>query len=298
MKNVFLVTLFLFSFTASFAQTDSTTTNVELDEVAYQKILDSINSSFNFQHGKIALGNDLATLNVPEGFKFLDSEQSQRVLTDLWGNPPSECLGMLFPENVSVIGENFTYAIEITYSEEGYIDDEDADDIDYDDLLGEMQESAVEENAQRKELGYPTIEITGWAAPPYYDSEAKKLHWAKEIKFEGEEMNTLNYNIRILGRKGYLNLNAISEMNQLDLVQQNIDMVIASAEFNEGYRYSDFNPDLDEVAAYGIGGLIAGKILAKAGFFALLLKFWKVIAIGAVAIFSAFRKKIFGSKEA
>ncbi len=298
MKNAFLVTLFLFSFTASFAQTDSTTTNVELDEVAYQKILDSINSSFNFQHGKIALGNDLATLNVPEGFKFLDSEQSQRVLTDLWGNPPSECLGMLFPENVSVIGENFTYAIEITYSEEGYIDDEDADDIDYDDLLGEMQESAVEENAQRKELGYPTIEITGWAAPPYYDSEAKKLHWAKEIKFEGEEMNTLNYNIRILGRKGYLNLNAISEMNQLDLVQQNIDMVIASAEFNEGYRYSDFNPDLDEVAAYGIGGLIAGKILAKAGFFALLLKFWKVIAIGAVAIFSAFRKKIFGSKEA
>ncbi|TYA89160.1 DUF2167 domain-containing protein, partial [Seonamhaeicola marinus] len=62
-------------------------------------------------------------------------------------------------------------------------------------------------------------------------------------------------------------------------------------------RYSDFNPDIDQVAAYGIGGLIAGKILAKAGFFAVILKFWKFIAIGAVALFSSFRKKIFGNKK-
>ncbi|PRX55153.1 DUF2167 domain-containing protein [Flagellimonas meridianipacifica] len=296
MKNLLLITLAFFSLTA-FGQIDSTATNLEFDEAAYQKALDSINNSFNFQQGKITLGVDLATLSVPTGFKFLDGEQSQTVLTDLWGNPPSECLGMLFPEKTDIIGENFTYAIEITYSEEGYIEDDDAEDIDYDDLLEEMQESALEENDRRSAEGYPTIEIEGWAAPPYYDNETKKLYWAKEIKFQGEDINTLNYNIRILGRKGYLNLNAISDMDQLGLVQQNIDQVIASTEFNEGYRYSDFNPDFDEVAAYGIGGLIAGKILAKAGFFAILLKFWKFIAIGVVGVFSAFRKKIFGSKE-
>ncbi len=297
MKNLTFLALFLCSL-ISFSQADSTETDLELDEEAYQKILDSINNSFTYQTGKIALGDDLATLNVPEGFKFLDSEQSQRVLTDLWGNPPSETLGMLFPENISVIGEDFTYAIEITYSEEGYIDDEDADDIDYDELLEDMQESSTEENKQRKDLGYPAIEIVGWASRPYYDHDAKKLHWAKELKFEGEEGNTLNYNIRILGRKGYLNLNAISDMNKLSLVQQNIDKVITSAEFSEGNRYSDFNPDLDEVAAYGIGGLIAGKILAKVGFFAGILKFWKIIVLGVAAIFGSFRKKIFGSKKA
>ncbi len=50
-----------------------------------------------------------------------------------------------------------------------------------------------------------------------------------------------------------------------------------------------------------IGGLVAGSILAKSGFFAklgvLLLKFWKIIAVGAVAI-AAGIKKIFGSKKA
>jgi uncharacterized membrane-anchored protein len=49
------------------------------------------------------------------------------------------------------------------------------------------------------------------------------------------------------------------------------------------------------VAAYGIGGLIAGKLLAKAGFFALLLKFWKVLALAVVGGAAAVRR-FFGGK--
>ena len=75
------------------------------------------------------------------------------------------------------------------------------------------------------------------------------------------------------------------------------DNILASVDFTSGNRYADFNPDIDEVAAYGIGGLIAGKILAKAGFFAVILKFWKFIAIGAVALFGGFRKKLFGGSK-
>jgi uncharacterized membrane-anchored protein len=55
------------------------------------------------------------------------------------------------------------------------------------------------------------------------------------------------------------------------------------------------------VSDWTIGGLVAGSILAKSGFFAklgvLLLKFWKIIAVGAVAL-AAGIKKIFGSKKA
>ncbi|MGH9940273.1 MAG: DUF2167 domain-containing protein, partial [Blastocatellia bacterium] len=42
-------------------------------------------------------------------------------------------------------------------------------------------------------------------------------------------------------------------------------------EFNEGHRYGDYVAGVDKVAAYGIGGLIAGKLAAKAGLFKLLL---------------------------
>ncbi len=107
----------------------------------------------------------------------------------------------------------------------------------------------------------------------------------------------MNYNIRVLGRKGFLVLNAIGDIGVLGKVQEDIDPILASVDFNPGFRYSDFNPDVDEIAAYGIGGLIAGKVLAKAGIFAVLLKFWKIIALAVVGAFSAFRKKIFGTKE-
>ena len=296
MKN-FIFTLLCISTQFTWSQADSLDVQEEFDEKRYEYVLDSINNSFQFKTGTIELGQGIATLQVPEGFKYLDGTQSNRVLTELWGNPPQETMGLLFPNNSMVMGDDFTYAIEITYSEEGYIDDEDAADIDYDELLETMQEDTKEQNQYRQEMGYGAIEMIGWASEPFYDATTKKLHWAKELHFDGELENTLNYNIRILGRKGYLNMNAISYMEHLPLVQQNIDEIIASAEFTPGNRYSDFNPDLDEVAAYGVGGLIAGKILAKTGFFALILKFWKFIALGAIGVFGAFRKKLFGSKE-
>lgn len=253
-----------------------------------------MDSSFQYQYGTIDLKNGIATLVVPEGYKFLDAEQSQYVLTTLWGNPPDEStLGLLFPEQGSPL-LNMLYAIEITYSEEGYIDDEDAQDLDYSELLEQMQSDTQDNNEARAAEGYPTMQLLGWAVPPFYDAEQKKLHWAKEIKFEGIEENTLNYNIRVLGRRGYLMLNVIGDMHVLDEVNQDLDKFLSSASFNDGHRYSDFNPDVDQVAAYGIGGLIAGKILAKAGVFAFLLKFWKVIAFGAAGLFAALRKKLFG----
>lgn len=264
------------------------------EEQIYSSKIDSIEQSFTYQYGDIELGDNLATLSVPDGYKFLDAEQSSYVLTDLWGNPPSEVMGLLFPEEITPLSDNFTYAVEITYSEEGYIKDSDAEDLDYDDLLEEMQKDTEEANDQRVELGYEPIELVGWASRPFYDKENKKLHWAKELKFGDYEINTLNYNIRILGRKGYLNMNAIGDIDILPVFNEDIDEILSSVDFNQGNRYSDFNPDLDEIAAYGIGGLIAGKILTKAGFFAAILKFWKVGFIAIAGLFAAFRKRFFG----
>ena len=121
-------------------------------------------------------------------------------------------------------------------------------------------------------------------------SSTKKLHWAKALRFEGQEVQTLNYNIRALGRRGVLVLNVIADMDGLPVVERNLPEVLAMTEFSPGHRYHEFDPDLDEVAAYGIGALIAGKVAAKAGLFAklgvllvALKKFWIVLAIGAFA---------------
>ena len=69
------------------------------------------------------------------------------------------------------------------------------------------------------------------------------------------------------------------------------------AEFTEGNKYSDFNPKIDQVAAWGIGALVAGKVLAKVGAGAFILKFLKFIIIGVVALFGAIVKFFKGKKQ-
>jgi uncharacterized membrane-anchored protein len=293
MKKYLSLFLFAFSFFTTNAQVDS----LAIELANYEKFRDSVESKLVYQYGKIDLKNGLASITVPKGYKFLNAEQSNYVLTELWGNPPSDGLGMLLPENISPLSDNFTYAVEISYSEDGYIEDGDADDIDYDELLESLQKDASDSNQERTKQGYETIKLIGWASTPFYDKKSKKLHWAQEFQFGDADINTLNYNIRVLGRKGYINMNAIGEMDILPMFKKDITPILASVEFNDGNKYGDFNPDLDQVAAYGIGGLVAGKLLAKVGILAGLLKFWKIIAIAIAGGFAAFKNKIFGKKE-
>jgi uncharacterized membrane-anchored protein len=249
-----------------------------------QLYLDSIESRLTYQHGEIALANGIGTLQVPKNFRYLDAEQSAYVLKDLWGNPSGAgTLGMIVPENVSVMADN-SWAFIITYDEMGYVEDDDADEIDYDELLEEMQGDTKTENEERTELGFEPITLVGWAAKPFYDRDKKVLHWAKELKFGETENNTLNYNVRILGRKGVVVMNAVASMNELKEVQQSIPDLLASFTYGEGMNYGDFNPDIDEVAAWTVGGLVAGKVLAKVGILAFLLKYIKLIVIGIGAL--------------
>lgn len=261
-------------------------------------VLDSIEKAFQWQTGKVDLPGGMAHINVPANLRYLNPEQSLFVLNDVWGNPPGvTTAGMLFPAHISPLTDS-AWAFNVNFEEMGYVKDGDADDIDYNELLDNMKKEAVEASKLRTEQGYEAIDIVGWASQPYYDKNKKVLHWAKEIKFgTGEAGNTLNYDMRFLGRKGVLSLNAISGINQLDLIKGNVAAMTNAVSFNEGHRYEDFDSNVDEVAAWTLGGLVAGKVLAKAGFFAVILKFIKPILIAAAAAGTAIWRWISGRRQ-
>ncbi|MBE7178107.1 MAG: DUF2167 domain-containing protein [Mucilaginibacter polytrichastri] len=264
---------------------------------AQQDPIDSIEASFKYEYGTIPLQNGIGSIVIPQGFKYLDAKQAEHVLTDIWNNPKAEnaTMGFILPEKQGVMDDN-GYVFNIQYNEIGYVKDNDADDIDYSELLGELQKETEDGNAERIKAGYPAISLVGWASDPYYDKERNILHWAQELKFGSDSAHTLNYNVRVLGRKGVLVLNAISRMRDIGTVKADIPKVLNVVQFNEGYKYANFDPSVDNVAAWTIGSLVAGKLLAKVGFFALLLKFWKFILIGFVAI-GGFFKKMFRRKD-
>ena len=82
--------------------------------------------------------------------------------------------------------------------------------------------------------------------------------------------SSLNYDIRVLGRRGVLSLNAVAGMKQLQQIKSDMREVLSFTEFSAGHRYSEFNGSTDQVAAYGIAALVAGGVAAKMGLFAKL----------------------------
>jgi uncharacterized membrane-anchored protein len=260
-------------------------------EEKVRKFLDSL----NFRSGTVAIDEAHATLNLTSEFRFLDAHDAQRVLHDLWHNPPdAEVLGMLIPAGAALTDAKNSWVVVISYSSDGYVSDAEAGALDYDKMLKDMQQNARDVNPERQKQGYPAIELIGWATPPHYDATSNKLYWAKELNFSGAHEHTLNYDIRVLGRGGYLSFNAVAGMHQLGMVKERMPQVLDMAEFDAGQRYTDFDASTDKIAAYGIGALVAGAIAAKAGLFAkllvLLLAFKKAVIVGFLAIAAAVRK--------
>lgn len=256
-----------------------------------QQLIDSL----QFRSGRIDVDAAHAALDLGAEFRFLDARDAQRVLSELWGNPPAkDVLGMLVPVAAPLSEPKKSWAVVITYADEGHVSDKDAAAIDYEAMLKQMQQDTAEANPERKRQGYPQVELVGWAAKPHYDATTNKLYWAKELSFDGGREHALNYDIRVLGRGGYLSLNAVAGMNQLHQIEAEMQKVLALTEFDAGQRYTDFNATTDKVAAYGLGALVAGAIAAKAGLFAkliaLLIAFKKVAIAGVIALVALLRK--------
>ncbi|HKG94765.1 MAG TPA: DUF2167 domain-containing protein [Gemmatimonadaceae bacterium] len=274
----------------------------QLDSAAYVDSLRRMESRLEWQTGKVELKDGLATVDVPQGWRFLGPEGAATVVYDMWGNQRvgDGPLGMLFPAEISP-SDPSGWGVVITFDEDGYVKDGEAAKIDYTKLLKDMQKATRAANEDRAEAGYPPVELVGWAATPHYDKATNKLYWAKALRVGDDPEGTLNYDIRALGRRGVLSMNAVSGMANLTTVETRMTEVLDMVQFNDGHRYADFAPSTDKVAAYGIGALIAGKLAVKAGFFKLilagLLAAKKLVIVAFVAIVG-FVKKLFGKKDA
>jgi len=256
-----------------------------------------IEAKLGFKTGTVELPGGIATIRVPENLRFVGEEGSRRLLTEIWGNPPESAegvLGMLVPSGFNPDDEE-SWGVVITFEDDGYVNDDDAGSINYTKLLDEMRGDVASANEERKKAGFPTVTLVGWAEPPHYDAAAHKLYWAKELVFSDSDEHTLNYSIRILGRRGVLVLNAVSDIEQLSTIHEETPNILAAVDFNEGHRYSDYLPG-EKTAAYGLTGLIVGAAAAKAGFFKVLwlgiLAFKKFIIVGVVALAGLIKKLV------
>lgn len=230
-----------------------------------------------------------AQIQVRPGYVLTDAAGAGSVL-ELNGNlAGSGELAVLAPES-------FEWWALFAFDDQGYVSDEEKDELDADALLEQKRARAEQDNEARLAAGLTTLELEGWAVPPHYNETTNNLEWATRLRDASGHV-TVNHHTNLLGRRGVMNVILVCAPDKLEAALVDYREQIAGFEFVSGERYSEYTSG-DKVAALGLTALVAGGagvIAAKTGLFA---KFWKYIVIAIVAV-GAFVKKLlgFGKKE-
>lgn len=247
----------------------------------------------------VELGDELAQIELPEGFLFADAQVAQTVLSMMGNRVFGNEVGMVVP---AAEGQDWFLVFE--WEEVGYVKDDEKDSIDADALLESLQESTLAGNEWRKENGVPSMTMTGWAEPPHYDEKTHNLVWATQLDSE-DGSRTVNHNVRLLGRRGIMSVTLVESTELYAQAKAPAEQVLKAFSFKTGSTYSEWKSG-DKVAEYGLTALVAagaGAAAVKLGFFGMLAKFFgkagKAIVLGAVAVVAAvgnFVKRLFGKK--
>lgn len=232
-----------------------------------------------------------AKIDMPAGYGFLGAEDTKKFMV-LTENIPGDGEYVIAPTTLD------WFAI-FRFNAVGYVKDN--QELDADKLLETMKEGTKQSNQERERRGWGTMTLQGWAFRPRYDSDSHLLEWAFLGKDDQSGDSIVNYNTRILGRNGVMEVVLVASPSQLDSAVPALKNVLKHFHYLPGEKYADYRKG-DKIAKFGLAALITGGVAAvatKKGFWAVIGGFlaaaWKFVAAGVAAFFawvgSLFRRK-------
>jgi uncharacterized membrane-anchored protein len=250
---------------------------------------------------QVDAGHDVM-VDLPANYLFLDAEQAKRFMESLGNLHNDDLMGVITQEDA-------TWLVAMRFTDDGYVKDDEAEKMDADEILKAIREGTEAANEERSQKGFKPMHVVGWSEPPHYRRDVHHLIWG--IRGQGEgEAEVVNYNTRVLGRKGYVSLNLIDDAANIEASKPAVAALLGVTHFKPGSRYEDFDKKNDKVAEYGLAALVAGGAgavalkLVKVGLIAkfagkilaLIVALKKAIVLAFLA-FVAFLKRVFGRKK-
>lgn len=242
--------------------------------------------SLGFQPGPLRaqMGEgDLAEIQVPEGYLFLDRDGTSRLM-ELTQNPVSGA------EVGTVAPEEGAWFLVFEWDPMGWVDDAEKGELDADALLASIREGTERANEERERRGWSKFEVVGWTEPPHYDERTNNLTWGIEGRSDGQA--TINRSIKLLGRRGVMTVTLVADPAEMATASAATDGLLEGYRFRPGHTYAEYIPGKDRMAEVGLTALVvggAGAALVKSG---LLARFWKLLVVGAVGV-AGFVKRLF-----
>ena len=248
-----------------------------------RNVFDEINWTYGPSTGDLG---SIAEIKVPSGYIFAGSRDTIKLMEAMENTTDGTELGFLAPQNLE-------WFVVFDFDGMGYVSDEEKDDLDADLILDSLKEAQIQGNMERRRRGWPTMEIVGWHKKPFYNQTTHNVEWAARARNE-DGSYVVNYNARILGRKGVMSATLVAEPSQINSFLPSYQRCIDGFDYKAGEKYSEWKEG-DKVAEWGLVGLITGGAVAVAAKSGFLAKFWKVLIIPFIAV-GVFFKKIFGGK--
>lgn len=263
-----------------------------------QERIDTIEKLGWTRQGK-GLLSDKAEVVIPQGYRFTNGSGTQRMMELSENLSTGREVGMLTTEGLGpwIIFE---------FADTGYVKDDEKDQINADDMLKKLRAEEKSSNKYRRENGMPELEILGWAVPPRYNEKTHNLEWATHLKSLDNGDISVNYNTRLLGRQGVMEVTLVCKPSIMDQMIAEQEKILAGFDYIQGERYAEFREG-DKVAKYGLTALIAGTgafAAVKTGLFGklgvLLAKLGKaaiLLVLGVIAAVKSFFGKLFGARQ-
>ncbi|MGC3967706.1 MAG: DUF2167 domain-containing protein [Pirellulales bacterium] len=253
---------------------------------AEQTIAQVLGLRVNVGPTKMKLGTG-AEIDVPKGFQFFNAADTVKMMKAFGNVTNGKELGTIQPADES-------WFVVFEFNDSGYVKDDEKESLDADAILDSLKAGNEAGNEERKKMGVATLNITGWKFPPNYDDATKNLQWCIAAESEGNPV--LNYQTRILGRRGVMEATLVCGPEVLDSAVPQYKNLINGFHYTQGNTYGDFR-DGDKIATYGLAALVAGGGLAAAAKTGLLAKFFGLfgkLGKGIIVVFIAIGAAIKG----
>jgi len=225
----------------------------------------------------------IAEIRLPKDYIAASGDDTRRLMEAMENPPTGIEVGFVAPQT-------FKWFVVFEFDDIGYVKDDEKGSLDADAMLAAIKKGTEAGNKERAKRGWPPITIVGWERPPHYNPETQNLQWA--VRARSEDDLVVNYNTRLLGRKGVMRVTLVTDPSRLPEVLPEFGALLKGFSFTRGNRYAEWVAG-DKVAQYGLTALVVGGATAVAAKTGLLKSLWKILVAAAVGA-AALLRSLFG----